>query len=96
MNTVKGLVSAGMVALCMVTGVAHADGGIGRGGMYGPDWGMMMEKLTPDQRAQAITIQQKMMQMKMDHEDAMAKMEMDYNHEMMRMQNQLLELYKGH
>jgi len=56
----------------------------------------MMEKLTPEQRTQAITIQQKMMQMEMDHKEAMAQMEMKHEHEMMQMQNQLLDLFKGH
>ncbi|MGF6852872.1 hypothetical protein B0G69_2766 [Paraburkholderia sp. RAU2J] len=57
---------------------------------------MMMDKLTPEQRTQAINIQQKMMQMEMDHQDAMSQMEMKHEREMMQLQDQLLDLFKGH
>jgi GTP-binding protein EngB required for normal cell division len=55
----------------------------------------MMDKLTPDKRQQAIAIQQKMMQMQMEHDDQMTQMEMKYRHGMMQLQSQLLDIYKG-
>jgi hypothetical protein len=51
----------------LATGAAHAQG-IGHSGMYTmpPNWGMMMDKLTPEQRSQAIDIQEKMMKLNME------------------------------
>lgn len=37
-----------------------------------------------------------MMQMDMEYHDTMAQMEMKHAHEMMQMQNQLLDIFKGH
>lgn len=101
MNLIKKLMLCGAIPFLLVAGAAQADGGgIGRSGTYmshTSDWTvMMLDKLTPEQRAQAIVIQQKMMAMEMEHNESMAKMQMQYDKEMMAMQNQLLELYKGH
>ncbi|WP_175971871.1 hypothetical protein [Burkholderia sp. BCC0322] len=101
MNPIQKLMLCAAIPFLLVTGAAQADGGgIGRSGTYmshTSDWPMMMmDKLTPEQRTQAIVIQQKMMAMEIEHNEAMAKMQMQYDREMMSMQNQLLELYKGH
>ncbi|POM16402.1 hypothetical protein CSX04_04696 [Burkholderia cepacia] len=37
-----------------------------------------------------------MMSMEMEHNEAMAKLQMQHDKEMMALQSQLLELYKGH
>ena len=97
MKSIQKIILCAMLPLSLATGFAHAQG-IGRAGTYlmPQDYQMMMERLTPEQRTQAITIQQKMMQMEMDHKEAMAQMEMKHEHEMMQMQNQLLDLFKGH
>ena len=97
MNSIRKVILCAMLPLALVTGLAHAQG-IGHSGTYlmPPNYGMMMDKLTPEQRTQAVNIQQKMMQMEMEHQDAMSHMEMKHEHEMMQMQNQLLDLFKGH
>jgi hypothetical protein len=97
MKTIRKIILCAMVPLSMAAGSAHAQG-LGRSGTYlmPQDYHMMMDKLTPEQRTQAINIQQKMMQMEMDHQEAMSQMEMKHEHEMMQMQNQLLDLFKGH
>ncbi|MBN3822528.1 hypothetical protein G3O00_02705 [Burkholderia sp. Ac-20384] len=101
MNPIRKLMLCGAIPFLLVAGAAQADGGgIGRSGTYmshTSDWTMMMmDKLTPEQRTQAIVIQQKMMAMDMAHNEAMAKMQMQHDKEMMALQSQLLELYKGH
>ncbi|HTI16498.1 MAG TPA: hypothetical protein VL598_02405 [Trinickia sp.] len=96
MKQIRIMASGAALTLCFVAGMAHAQT-TRPGGMYvaPPNW-EMLEKLTPEQRQQAITIQEKMMQMQMQHEDDMAKMEMKYKHDMMQMQSQMLDLYRGH
>lgn len=101
MNPIRKLMLCGAVPFLLFAGAAQADGGgIGRSGAYmshTSDWPMMMmDKLTPEQRTQAIVIQQKMMSMEMEHNEAMAKLQMQHDKEMMALQSQLLELYKGH
>lgn len=61
-----------------------------------PDAGMSMDKLTPEQRTQAIEIKEKLMHMEMEHQEAMAAMETQHAHAMMQLEMQLLDLYKGH
>jgi hypothetical protein len=97
MNSLRKILLCGLLPLAFAAGSVHAQGGIGHSGMYTmpPNWGLM-DKLPPEQRTQAIGIQQKMMQMEMDYQDTVAKMEMKHAHEMMQMQNELLNLYKGH
>ncbi|MFM0395030.1 hypothetical protein [Paraburkholderia phytofirmans] len=97
MKTFRKIILWAMIPLSIVAGSAHAEG-IGRSVTYlmPQDYQMMMEKLTPEQRTQAINIQQKMMQMEMDHQEAVSQMEMKHEREMMQLQNQLLDLFKGH
>ncbi|SDF94923.1 hypothetical protein [Paraburkholderia phenazinium] len=97
MKSIRSIIVCGLLPLALLAGSVHAQG-IGRSGTYTmpPNWGMMMDKLTPEQRTQAIGIQEKMMQMEMDYQDTMAQMEMKHAHEMMQMQAQLLDLFKGH
>jgi hypothetical protein len=97
MKSLRKIFLCGAIPLLLAAGSAHAQG-IGHSGMYvrPPNWDMMMEKLTPEQRSQAIDIQMKMMKMEMDYEQAKAQMEMKHAAEMMQMQTQLLQLYKGH
>ena len=97
MKSIRAALMCGLLPLALVAGSVQAQG-IGRAGTYlmPPEYSMMMDKLTPEQRAQAIGIQQKMMQMDMEFQDTMAQMEMKHAHEMMQMQNQLLDIFKGH
>jgi hypothetical protein len=97
MKTIRKIILCAMFPLSIAAGSVHAEG-IGRSGTYlmPQDYQMMMDKLTPEQRTQAINIQQKMMQMEMDHQEAMSQMEMKHERKMMQMQSQLLELFKGH
>ena len=97
MKSIRALMMCSLLPLALIAGSVQAQG-IGRAGTYlmPPNYGMMMEKLTPEQRTQAIGIEQKMMQMEMEYQDTMAQMEMKHAHEMMQMQNQLLDIFKGH
>jgi len=97
MKSIRNVILCAMLPLSLAAGLAQAQG-IGHNGTYlmPQNYQMMMDKLTPEQRTQAITIQQKMMQMEMEHQEAMSQMEMKHEHEMMQMQNQLLDLFKGH
>jgi len=97
MKSIRAILMCGVLPLALVAGSVQAQG-IGRAGTYlmPPEYSMMMDKLSPEQRAQAIGIQQKMMQMDMEYHDTMAQMEMKHAHEMMQMQNQLLDIFKGH
>jgi hypothetical protein len=52
--------------------------------------------MTPGQRSQAIDIQEKMMKMDMEHQQATAQMEMKYAQAMMQLQTELLDIFKGH
>ncbi|MGF6595756.1 hypothetical protein P3T23_000463 [Paraburkholderia sp. GAS448] len=97
MKSIRQMVLCGMLPLVLAAGTAHAQG-IGHSGMYTmpPNWGMMMDKLTPEQRSQAIDIQEKMMKMDMEHQQATAQMEMKYAQAMMQLQTELLDIFKGH
>jgi hypothetical protein len=97
MKSIRAVMMCCMLPLALAAGAAQAQG-IGHAGTYlmPPNYSMMMDKLTPEQRTQAIGIQQKMMQMEMEYQDTMAQMEMKHTHEMMQMQNQLLDIFKGH
>ncbi|WP_341317260.1 hypothetical protein WN982_38900 [Paraburkholderia sp. IMGN_8] len=97
MKSIRTIILCGLLPLALAAGSVQAQG-IGRAGTYvmPPNYSMMMDKLTPEQRTQAIGIQQKMMQMEMEYQDTMAQMEMKHAHEMMAIQNQLLDLFKGH
>lgn len=97
MKTIRAAVMCCLLPVVFAVGSAHAQG-IGRAGTYlmPPNYSMMMDKLTPEQRTQAIGLQQKLMQMDMEYQDTMAQMEMKHMHEMMQVQNQLLDLFKGH
>jgi len=64
-------------------------------------------RLTQEQRAKAIDIMQKMMQMKMAHKVAMVqmkadqqqalmKMQMQYEQSLVEMHSELMDLYRGH
>ena len=55
-----------------------------------------MDKLTPEQRGQAIDIQEKMMKMDIEHQQAAARMDMKYAQVMMQLQTQLLDVFRGH
>ena len=83
-------------ALILAAGAANAQG-IGRSGTYlmPPNW-EMMNHLPPEQRTKAIELQQKMMQMAAEYNDSIAQMQMKHEHDMMQMQNELLDLFKGH
>ncbi|MGF6638264.1 hypothetical protein OKW30_006006 [Paraburkholderia sp. Clong3] len=97
MKPIQKVILYGMLPFVLAAGAAHAQG-IGRSGTYTmpPDWAMMMDKLTPEQRSQAIDIQEKMMKMDMEHQQAMAQMEMKHAQAMMQLQTQLLDIFKGH
>nr|WKF59827.1 hypothetical protein HUO10_004338 [Paraburkholderia busanensis] len=97
MKSIRAAVMCCLLPIALTAGAAHAQG-IGHAGMYlmPPNYSMMIDRLTPEQRTQAITLQQKMMQMDMEYQDAMAQMEMKHTHEMMLVQNQFLDLFKGH
>jgi hypothetical protein len=97
MKSIKAAILYVALPLVIAAGTVHAQG-IGRAGMYEmpPEFGMSMDNLTPQQRTQVIEIKQKMMAMAAEHHDTMQQMDMKYGHEMMAMQNQLLEIYKGH
>jgi len=97
MKSIRKVLLCGMLPFVLAAGAAHAQG-IGRSGTYTmpPNWGMMMDKLTPEQRSQAIDIQEKMMKMDMEHQQASAQMEMKYAQSMMQLQTELLDLFKGH
>ncbi|MEX3790381.1 hypothetical protein [Paraburkholderia sp. BR14374] len=100
MKTVRNAVLCTLVPLLCAVGTAHAQGGIGHSGSYGPWWDtpatMSMDKMTPQQRDKVVQMEHRMMQTAMKHDQAMAKMESDFMHSMMEMQKQLLELYRGH
>lgn len=98
MKSIQKIILCGALPFLFATGAAQAEGGgIGLSGTYvtPPNW-EMMDKMAPEQRSKAISIHQKMMAMEMEHREAMMKMEMQYEHAMMDLQNQLLDLYKGH
>ncbi|ASL46690.1 hypothetical protein bAD24_III04830 [Burkholderia sp. AD24] len=97
MKSIRAAMVCCLLPLAFVAGSAQAQG-IGHAGMYlmPPNYSMMMDKLTPEQRTQAIGIQQKMMQMEMEYQDNVAQMEMKHTHDMMQMQSQLLDIFKGH
>jgi len=54
-----------------------------------------MDKLSPSQRDQFVQIKTKTMQIEMEHEQAVAQMDMKYQQSMMEMQRQLMELFRG-
>lgn len=83
-------------ALILAMSTAHAQG-IGHSGTYlmPPNW-EMMNHLPPDQRTKAIELEQKMMQMEAEYNDSVTQMRMKHEHDMMQMQNELLNLFKGH
>jgi hypothetical protein len=57
---------------------------------------MSMDKLTAQQRNEVVQIRSKMMQMTMEHDQTMAKMEMDFMQSMMDQQKQLLDVFRAH
>ena len=97
MKSIRRVLLCGMLPFVLAAGAVHAQG-IGHSGTYTmpPNWGMMMDRLTPEQRSQAIDIQEKMMKMDMEHQQASAQMEMKYAESMMQLQTELLDLFKGH
>jgi hypothetical protein len=54
-----------------------------------------MDKLSPSQRDQFVQIKTKTMQIEVEHEQAVAQMDMKYQKSMMEMQRQLMELFPG-
>ena len=101
MKTARNAILCAMVPLFCAMGTTHAQAqGIGRSGSYMPWWDspvtMSMDKLTAEQRSEMVQIKGKMMQMTMEHEQAMTKMDMQYMQSMMDLQKQLLDLYRGH
>jgi hypothetical protein len=101
MKTVRNVILCAVVPLVCAMGATHAYAqGIGHSGTYGPMWDnpvtMSMDKLTAQQRNEVVQIKSKMMQMTMEHEQAMAKMEMDFMQTMMDLQKQLLDVFRGH
>jgi hypothetical protein len=101
MKIVRKAILCALVPLVCAVGAAHAQGGgIGHNGSYGPRWDspvtMSMDNLTPQQRNAVVQIKSKMMQTAMEHDHAMAKMEMDFMQSMMEMQKQLFDVFRGH
>jgi hypothetical protein len=96
MRSIQKIMLCGLLPLALVAGSVHAQG-IGHNGTYimPPNW-EMMNKMSPEQRTKAIEIQQKIGQMEMEYQDTVAQMKMKHAHEMMQMENELLNLYKGH
>lgn len=101
MKTVRNTILCALVPLVYAMGATHAQAqGIGRSGSYMPVWDnpvtISMDKLTEAQRGEVVKIKSRMMQMTMEHEQATAKMEMQFMQTMMDLQKQLLDLYRGH
>lgn len=99
MKKLHKVILCAMLPLCFVASAANAGGnGIGLSGSYvrPPNWESMMDKLTPEQRTKVIDIEQKMMQMQIEHDDAVAKTESQFQHSMMQMEAQLFDLFRGH
>jgi hypothetical protein len=101
MKTVRNTLLCAVVPLICALGAPHAEAqGIGRSGTYGPWWDspitMSMDKLTAQQRSEVVQIRNRMMQMTMEHEQAMAKMESEFMQTMMDLQKQLLDVFRGH
>jgi hypothetical protein len=101
MKTVRNAILCAVVPLVCAMGATHAQAqGIGRSGTYGTMWDspvtMSMDKLTAQQRNEVVQIKSRMMQMTMEHEQAMAKMEMEFMQTMMDLQKQLLDVFRGH
>ncbi|MBN3760635.1 hypothetical protein [Burkholderia sp. Ac-20365] len=101
MKTFRNAILCAVVPLACAIGATHAQAqGIGRSGMYGPWWDspvtMSMDKLTAQQRNEVVQIKNKMMQMTMEHDQTMAKMEMEFMQSMMDLQKQLLDVFRGH
>jgi TolA-binding protein len=97
MKKVRKLMLCAMLPLCFAATAANAQG-IGLSGSYvkPPNWESMMDKLTPEQRAKVIDIEQQMLRMQVDHDDSIAKTEGQYQHAMMQLQDRLFDLFKGH
>lgn len=101
MKTVRNALLCAVVPLVCALGATHAQAqGIGGSGSYGPWWDspvtMSMDKLTAQQRSEVVQIRNRMMQMTMEHEQAMAKMESEFMQTMMDLQKQLLDVFRGH
>ena len=101
MKTVRNTLLCAVVPLVCALGAPHAQAqGIGRSGSYGPWWDspvtMSMDKLTAQQRSEVVQIRNRMMQMTMEHEQTMAKMENEFMQTMMDLQKQLLDVFRGH
>jgi len=101
MKTVRNALLCAVVPLVCALGAPHAQAqGIGRSGSYGPWWDspvtMSMDKLTAQQRSEVVQIRNRMMQMTMEHEQTMAKMENEFMQTMMDLQKQLLDVFRGH
>lgn len=56
----------------------------------------MTNHLPPEQWTKAIELEQKMMQLEAEYNDSVAQMQIKHEHDMMQMQNELLDLFKGH
>ena len=101
MKTVRNAILCAVVPLACAIGAtqAHAQG-IGHSGTYGTMWDspvtMSMDKLTAQQRNEVVQIKSRMMQMTMEHEQTMAKMENEFMQTMMDLQKQLLDVFRGH
>src|SRR5260221_3905732 len=99
MKNVRNAIACALLPLVCGVGAVHAQGqGIGHNGSYGPPWDtgitMSMDRLTPEQQDRVIQIKTKMMQMEMDHQEAMTKMEMQFEQTMMPLRKQLLEVFR--
>jgi hypothetical protein len=93
MQVIKKIMLCTAVPFLFAIGTAPAHAGAR---YVPPDAGMSMDKLTPEQRDQAIEIKEKLMGMEMEYEEALAAMQSKHAHAMMKMEMQLLDLYKGH
>jgi hypothetical protein len=97
MKKVQKMMLYAILPLCFAATVASAQG-IGLSGSYvrPPNWESMMEKLTPEQRAKVIDIEQQMLRMQVDHDEEIAKTEGHYQHAMMQLESTLFDIFKGH
>ncbi|MFP3557344.1 hypothetical protein SB861_42650 [Paraburkholderia sp. SIMBA_049] len=98
MFTTRKLMTCALVPLVLAFGATADAQGIGRSELsVGPSSTAVvvsMDKLTPGQRDQAVPIKTKMIQIEMEHEQAVAQMDMKYQQSMTEMQRQLMELYR--
>ncbi|MGF6920682.1 hypothetical protein [Paraburkholderia sp. 40] len=100
MLTIRKLMMCAAVPLVLAFGATANAQGVGGNEMYvapsGTEVVIAMDKLAPGQRDQVVQIKTRMMQMEMEHREAIMQVDTKYQRSIMEMQMQLLSLYRGH